>query len=547
MLAREQSDEFDRGRSRRGYDAEAQPAGELAARRSEALDEGLVFGERPPRPGDDGIALDGEAAKAVAAHDDLDAEFLFELPDRRGECRLRYLASRGRACEMLFAREGGQEAQVPQEHRSRFRARSRAPRPRMLRRVPSARAHWLPFTPSDGFASHLRTFERGYGTSLVDAAGRTVFDAISSVWTTIHGHGRPEIVAAIAAQAERLDHATALGATNPVAEELAERLAALAGLARVLFASDGASAIEVALKIAIQYQQQGGDPHRTRFAHLRDAYHGDTAGAMGVSDLARFRARFAALTIESLRYDDLAAALERDDLAAVIVEPRVQAAAGMRLVPVERYAPLRGQMLAARASRPLVIVDEIATGFGRTGTVFAFEPLGLRPDVVCVGKGLTGGALALAATIVSGAVADAFDGTLAQDRHLQHGHSYAGNPIACAAALASLELFATDGTLARVADLDGALEGLLEPLRRLPLVREIRRAGLMAGIELDARRIDAAGAASPAWRIADAMYARGHFTRPIGATIQLVPPLTASVAELRDFTTALADALGEVA
>lgn len=410
--------------------------------------------------------------------------------------------------------------------------------------MPAARAHWLPFTPSDGFARHLRTFEAGRGTSLVDADGRRVFDAISSVWTTIHGHGRPEIVAAIAAQAARLDHATALGATNPVAEELAERLAALAGLSRALFASDGASAIEVALKIAIQYQQQAGDPRRTRFAHLREAYHGDTAGAMGVSDLARFRARFAALTIESLRYDDLAAALARDDLAAVIVEPRVQAAAGMRLVPVERYAPLR---LAARASRPLVIVDEIATGFGRTGTTFAFEGLGLRPDVVCVGKGLTGGALALAATLVSEAVAAAFSGTLADDRHLQHGHSYAGNPIACAAALASLALFATDGTLAHVARLDAALDGLLEPLGGAPLVREIRRAGLMAGIELDAGRIDPAGAASPAWRVADAMYARGHFTRPIGETIQLVPPLTATVAELRDFTAALADALAEVA
>jgi adenosylmethionine-8-amino-7-oxononanoate aminotransferase len=387
--------------------------------------------------------------------------------------------------------------------------------------------HWLPFTQMRAFGAPSRTFVSGSGTTLVDANGRAVFDAISSVWTTIHGHSHPRIVEAIARQAAVLDHATSLGATNPVADELAERLCGLTALDVAFFASDGASAVEAALKMAVGYWQSCGEPQRTKFVHLRDSYHGDTAGAMSVSGIAAFRSRFASLIVESVCYDDAPGALARDDVAAVIFEPRVQAAAGMRVVAAERYAEMR------RPHRPLLIADEIATGFGRTGSMFAYEQLGLEPDLVSLGKGISGGALALSAVLATDRVYEAFLGAPEANRQFFHGHSYAGNPIACAAALASLDIFAAEDTLAHVAALDAALDELLEPLRAHRLVSDVRRAGLMAGIDV----------VGEAWPIANELYARGQFTRPIGQTIQLVPPLCSTRAEIVAFVAAFVDVL----
>ncbi len=400
--------------------------------------------------------------------------------------------------------------------------------------------HWLPFTQMAAFDVRGRTFVRARGTKLFDARGGELFDAISSVWTTVHGHGHHAIVDAIARQARELDHATTLGATNPVAEELAARLCELTGHARAFFASDGASAIEAALKMALQYWQNVGEPRRTRFVHLRDAYHGDTAGAMSVSDIALFKDRFGPIVIESLCYDDLAAALARDDVAAIVVEPIVQAAAGMRIVPHERYAPL------CEPRVPLLIVDEIATGFGRTGTMFAFQQVGLQPDLVCLGKALTGGTLALSATLANERVYDAFLGERAAARHFFHGHSYAGNPIACAAALASLELFERERTLDAVARTAASLDDLLAPLRAHRAVAEVRRCGLMIGIELAGGTVASDGA-SAAWQNTEALYDRGQFTRPIGATLQLVPPLVCTQVELSSFVADLVDVLDEAA
>lgn len=382
--------------------------------------------------------------------------------------------------------------------------------------------HWLPFTQMRDFDAPERTFVRGEGNYLYDARGRRVFDAVSSIWTTIHGHCRPEIVAAIARQAARLDHATTLGATNPPAGELAARLCALAGMDYAFFASDGASAVEAALKIALQYWQNVGEPQRTRFVRMTDGYHGDTIGAMSVSDIAVFRDRFANVTFETYAYADGFAAVARDDVAAVILEPMVRAAAGMRLVPRDAYAALDG-------IAPLTIVDEIATGFGRTGTMFAFEQTPLRPDVICVGKGITGGTLALSATLCRARIYDAFLAEPQQARHLFHGHSYAGNPIACAAALASLEIFERDGTLARVATLAAAAARRLEDVAALACVRGTRQAGLMIGIETERAR-----------DVAARLYDRGHFTRPIGDVVQFVPPLSSQLDEVEAFFDALA-------
>ena len=391
---------------------------------------------------------------------------------------------------------------------------------------------WLPFTQMAEFDARERTFVAAAGNELTDARGRRVFDAISSVWVTIHGHGHPAIVDAIARQAARLDHATGLGASNPVAEELASRLAALTGLDYAFFASDGASAVEAAMKMALQYWRRVDEPQRSTFAHLRASYHGDTVAAMSVSDIAVFKREFGAVCFESIAADDLASVCARDDIAAIIIEPRVQAAAGMRLVPDAAYEPLR------TAIAPLVIVDEIATGFGRTGTMFAFESLRLRPDLLCVGKGITGGTLALSATLATARVFDAFLGRTADLVHFFHGHSYAANPIACAAALATLDLFEAEATLANVARLDAHLGRTLRAFDGHPRVREIRRAGLMCGIELVPSN-DGAPPGAYGRRVASALYDRGHFTRPIGDTIQLVPPLSSSVAELDSFVTEL--------
>src|SRR5579871_723637 len=291
---------------------------------------------------------------------------------------------------------------------------------------------WLPFTQMRGFDPRARTFVRGSGTRLEDARGAHVYDAVSSIWTIVHGHCHPRIVDAIARQAAKLDHATLLGATNPVAETLAERLCALAGMDRAFFASDGASAVEAAIKMAAQFWQNAGQPQRRRFVRLAHAYHGDTIGAMSLSDIPLFKARFADLIFETRAFDD--AASLGPDVAAVIVEPLVQAAAGMRLVDPAAYGALRDV-------EPLLIVDEIATGFGRTTTMFAFEQTQLRPDILCLGKSITGGALALSCALVRRRVYDAFLGDHNAFVHFFHGHSYAGNPIACAAALASLDLF----------------------------------------------------------------------------------------------------------
>ncbi|HEY0798388.1 MAG TPA: aminotransferase class III-fold pyridoxal phosphate-dependent enzyme, partial [Candidatus Baltobacteraceae bacterium] len=365
------------------------------------------------------------------------------------------------------------------------------------------------------------------------------FDAVSSIWTTIHGHCHPRITEAIGRQAATLDHATALGATNPVAEELAERLCTRASLARAFFASDGASAVEAALKMAVQFWQNVGEPQRRRFVHLRASYHGDTVGAMSVSDIAVFRDRFSTLCFETATFDQLDGVLDRDDVAAVIVEPLVQAAAGMRIVPPAAYLPL------TRAISPLLIVDEIATGFGRTGTFFAYEQVGLTPDLLCLGKGISGGGLALSATLASQRVFEAFSSAVVTDlRHFFHGHSYAANPIACAAALASLDLFEMEQTLAHVNALSRHLEDALAPLRADSRVVEIRRAGLMIGVEFDpAAFAQDRALPRPAWQVADALYEQGYFTRPIGNVIQLVPPLSSSAAELDGFLAALRAAL----
>lgn len=361
---------------------------------------------------------------------------------------------------------------------------------------------------------------------LEDAQGHRVYDAVSSIWTTVHGHCHPRIVEAIGRQAATLDHATLLGASNLVAEELAERLCSIAQMGNAFFASDGASAVEAAIKMTLQYWQNLGQPQRTRFVRLADAYHGDTVGAMSLSDIVPFKSRFGSVTFETRGYAE--EIVREPNVAAVVVEPLVQAAAGMHLVPNGIYEKLRN-------IEPLVIFDEIATGFGRTGTMFAFEQTGMVPDILCVGKGMTGGALALSATLVRRPIYDAFLGEPGANVHFFHGHSYAGNPIACAAALASLQLFDEERTLARAVGIADRAAARAAGLHSHPLVRDLRQAGTMIGVELRAQAMDPRRAPSAAWRIADELYAGGQFTRPIADTLQFVPPLSSTDEEVNAF------------
>lgn len=394
---------------------------------------------------------------------------------------------------------------------------------------------WLPFTQMAEYDRHARSFVRGEGALLYDAAGKASYDCVSSIWTTLHGHCHPHITRRIAEQAGTLDHATLLGATNPVAEELAAKLAQITGLERAFFSGDGASAVEVALKMALQYWQNAGVRERTRIVRLSGAYHGDTAGAMSVSDIGVFKSRFAPFTFETYAYDAAPEVLEAPDVAAVIVEPLVQAAAGIRVVPRALYEPLETRST-------LLIVDEIATGFGRTGSMFAYEQLDLQPDIVCLGKGLTGGALALSATMASAEIFRAFLGSHGALKQLFHGHSFAGNPIACAAALASLEIFEEEATLERVRSLSETIRRELMPLADLPQVAQVRGVGCMFAVEIRPERFARTGAMGPAWDIADRLYEcapTGFFTRPIGNAIQYVPPFCTTAEEVALFAAAL--------
>ncbi len=336
------------------------------------------------------------------------------------------------------------------------------------------------------------------GATLVLDDGRRVLDGLSSWWTSLWGHGHPAIAAAIARQARTLDHVQFGGATHRPAVDLAERLVALAppGLARVFYSDDGSTAVEVALKVALAWHARRGAPTARGFVALEHAYHGDTVGAMSVSADGPFVADFRGLRFDVTRVPppvrgaDVAACVEAlratlaregDRVAAVIVEPLLLGAAGMLVYDA---AYLRAVADLARRHGALLVADEVFTGFGRTGARFACERAGVAPDVLCVSKALTGGALPLAATLVTAEVFDAFRSTRTADAFL-HGHSFTANPIACAAALAALDLL-DDAALARARAIGDRLGAGLASLAGDRRVRDIRGLGLVRAVEVDA-------------------------------------------------------------
>ena len=373
------------------------------------------------------------------------------------------------------------------------------------------RVIWHPYTQEQTAPPPL-PIASGEGAWLVAEDGRRYLDAISSWWTNIHGHAHPRLVRALADQAARLEHVIFAGMTHEPAVALAEQLTALLGLDRVFYSDNGSTAVETALKMAYQYWANRGES-RTRFLMLKDGYHGDTVGAMSVSGLPLFRGHFADLLFHAGIYDGAIGG----DVAAVIVEPMVQGAAGMRMHSPEF---LREVEQRCRAADCLLIADEVMTGFGRTGRMFAHEHAGITPDIVCLSKGITGGFLPFAATVTNNSVYEAF---LSDDsaRTFFHGHSYTGNPLGCAVALESLRLFEDEGTLARANAIGARIAAHIEPLRELPQVKELRGLGAIQVVELaqDGGYLSDVGP-----RLREAAWQRGVLLRPLGNTLYAMPP-----------------------
>jgi len=429
---------------------------------------------------------------------------------------------------------------------------------------------WHPFTDmASWLADEPLVVERAEGCWLIDTAGRRYLDANASLWVNVHGHARPELDDALREQLDAVAHTTLLGLTNPPAARLAARLAALApqGLERVFFSESGASAVEVALKMAYAYWLFRGQGQRSLFVSADGAYHGDTVGSVSVGHIDAFHDTYRPLLFPThgfaqphcyrcplgLAYPscELACADTLDDVlashgdrvAAVVIEPLVQGAAGIITAP---DGHLRRVAEITRRHGVLLIADEVATGFGRTGPMFACEAEGVVPDLMAVGKGLTGGYLPMSATLASAAIFDAFTDA---GQVFFHGHSYSGNPLAAAVALASLELFDTDATLARGRALGEVLAAELRRLDGLDHVGDVRRRGVMCGIELVADR--ATRAAYPSQARVGARVCRrardlGVVIRPLGDTIVVMPALVMSPDEVAFCVDVLAQAITEV-
>ena len=396
---------------------------------------------------------------------------------------------------------------------------------------------WHPFTQMrDWVAEEPVVISAGDGTDLVDVEGRRYIDGVASLWCNVHGHRHPMIDRAVRDQLDRIAHSTMLGLTHGPAAELARRLVDIAPprLERVFYSDSGSSAVEVALKMAFQYWRQRGGQHarRTGFVSLRDAYHGDTLGSVAVGGMDAFHAAFEPLLFRSWKAEaGEAADLERvlechgEKVAAVIVEPLVQGAAGIRVQPPGYLREVR--RLCDRHGT-LLICDEVATGFGRTGTMFACEQERVVPDLLCLGKGLTGGYLPLAATLTSERIYAGFLGAAEDGRSFFHGHTFTGNPLACAAAIASLEAFESEQTLLRLQPKIRLLGDLLAEVAGMDEVAQVRGRGLMVGIDL--------GEHDPALRLGHRVTLearrRGAIIRPLGDVVVLMPPLAISKDDL---------------
>jgi adenosylmethionine---8-amino-7-oxononanoate aminotransferase len=409
---------------------------------------------------------------------------------------------------------------------------------------------WHPYTQMRTQPPPLAVV-RGQGVYLYTEDGRRILDGISSWWVNIHGHSHPKLNEALAAQARELEQVIFAGCTHRPAIELAEGLLAVLppGLSRIFYSDDGSTAVEVALKLALQYWRNRGQPQRHTFVTLHHAYHGDTVGAMSASEDSLFNRPFQPMLFPVVRahapycyrcplglhrdtchidcLGDLEARLREggNSIAAILLEPMLQAAGGMIVWPPEFLAGAR--RLADRYGT-LLIADEVLTGFGRTGRMFACEHAGIAPDLICLSKGLTAGYLPLGATAATEAIYDAF---LSEDRSKAffHGHSYTANPLACAVGVASLKLFREEAVLERIQALERQLRAGLEPLRSLACVGDVRVIGGVGVVELESSSGGYLDSLGP--RLYRAFLERGLLLRPLGNVVYFMPPYAISEAE----------------
>jgi adenosylmethionine---8-amino-7-oxononanoate aminotransferase len=415
--------------------------------------------------------------------------------------------------------------------------------PRRSLAVWDKRHLWHPFTQQTEWKSRQPVIiESGRGVWLKDIRGRRFIDGVSSLWVNVFGHRKPALDQALRRQLSRLAHGTFLGLTHEPAIRLAKRLVELApqGLSRVFYSDNGSTSVEVALKMAYQYEQLSGHRTKTRFVSLKDGYHGDTLGSVSVGGVDLFHARFRDLLFKGYQvkagdFREIETLLRRHHtrIAAMVMEPLIQGASGMLLMPKGYLAHVAR---LCKKYRVLLIVDEVATGFGRTGTMFAVEQENVRPDFLCVAKSLTGGYLPLAATLATEKIYRAFLGRYDEFKAFFHGHTYTANPLACAVALANLDLYRKENLLASVRARARELAAALAPLKSHPHVKEVRQLGLMAGIELIQDK--AKGKPYPpqerrGLRVCDATLKRGVWLRPLGDVVVLMPPLAISAKELQ--------------
>lgn len=415
---------------------------------------------------------------------------------------------------------------------------------------------WHPFT-QHGLGEPAILIERGEGARLFTADGRVIIDAISSWWVNLHGHAHPKIAAAVAAQADRLEQVIFAGFTHPPAERLAEKLLALVppGLDYVFFSDSGSTAVEVAVKMAIGCWHHRGERRRTRLVAIEDGYHGDTFGAMACGARGVFTEPYWPMlfAVEHLPFparggerqtiDAFAALLARDGdgIAALILEPLVLGAGGMRMYPPWVLKELAG---LCRKHDIFLIADEVMTGFGRTGTLFACEQAGVSPDLLCLSKGITGGFLAMGATLARAEIYEAF---LAADRARMffHSSSYTGNPLACAAAIASAQIWEDEPVHARIAAIADYHRGRIATLKEHPALSDARQTGTIAAFEI---RVDHGGYFAA---LAPALYrfflGRGVLLRPLGNVVYVLPPYCITRDELDAVYDAISAALDRLA
>ena len=410
---------------------------------------------------------------------------------------------------------------------------------------------WHPFTQMAEWEPLV--IANGDGNYLVDRHGRRYLDGVSSLWCNVHGHRHPRLDRALREQMDRLAHSTFLGLTHEPGIRLAAELLEVVppNLKRVFYSDSGSTAVEIALKQSFQYWQLTGRPTKQKFLRLGDAYHGDTLGAVGVGGIDVFHRIFGPLLVRSIAIPSPAGTdgsialrrLEEEldrrayEIAALVMEPMIQGAAGMLVHPpgfVTKAADL------CRQHGVHLILDEVATGFGRTGTLFACEHERIAPDFLCLAKGISGGYLPLAATLCTEAVYEAFLGSRAEMKHFFHGHTYTANPLACAVGRESLRLL-HESTLANAQARLPELAVALERIAALPRVKEVRRCGLMTGIELHPSDGRFAGA-----EVCDRVRSHGVILRPLGDVVVWMPPLTITASDLTLLETATARAIQEL-